>query len=57
MNELMTIVGADMLTGINYDMSSKAASAPKVWNVITEFRVNIENEKPKIQRDLNQIES
>ena len=30
---------------------------PKIWNMVTEFKVNIETEKKKILKDLRSIES
>jgi len=48
MDELLKIVGNDLMTGIDSEIDLVYRNKQKAWGIITDFRVNIENQKPKI---------
>ncbi|CDW91103.1 ww domain containing protein [Stylonychia lemnae] len=56
MNELLKIVGNDLMTGIDSEIDVTDRKKYKAWGIVTDFRVNIENQKPKIQNDIYKIE-
>ena len=53
----MDIVGADMVAGIQTEkLTGEKKVGDKVWNMMTEFRINVEGEKAAIKRDIRLIE-
>ena len=53
----MDIVGADMVAGIQTEkLTGEKKVGDKVWNMMTEFRINVEGEKAAIKRDIRVIE-
>jgi hypothetical protein len=46
MRALLDIVGADMVAGIQTEkLTGEKKVGDKVWNMMTEFRINVESEK------------
>ena len=57
MRGLLDIVGADMVAGIQTEkLTGEKKVGDKVWNMMTEFRINVESEKAQIKRDIHLIE-
>lgn len=57
MRALLDIVGADMVAGIQTEkLTGDKKVGDKVWNMMTEFRINVESEKASIKRDIRLIE-
>lgn len=57
MRALLDIVGADMVAGIQTEkLTGEKKVGDKVWNMMTEFRINVESEKAQIKRDIRLIE-
>jgi polyhydroxyalkanoate synthesis regulator phasin len=57
MRALLDIVGADMVAGIQTEkLTGDKKVGDKVWNMMTEFRINVESEKASIRRDIRLIE-
>ena len=48
-----------MLAGINDENfdNNENTMCPKIWNMVTEFKVHIEKEKKTIERDIRNIET
>jgi polyhydroxyalkanoate synthesis regulator phasin len=57
MRALLDIVGADMVAGIQTEkLTGEKKVGDKVWNMMTEFRINVESGKASIKRDIRLIE-
>lgn len=57
MQSLLSIVGKEMLAGISDKNSNEEPVGQRVWNMMTEFRVNIDLEQQVIKRDIHRIEN
>ena len=57
MRALLDIVGSDMVAGIQTEkLTGGKKVGDKVWNMMTEFKINVESEKATIKRDIRMIE-
>ena len=58
MQSLLNIVGTDMIAGIQTEkISGDKKIGDKVWCMMTEFKINVDQERATIKKDIRVIEN